>query len=149
MGILNYKIMLDLESLLKNSGDSILEEYTYTRGILTLRLDLTDIEKIVNIYIKTDNVYANNFYSEKENSLYKNCRIEIKDLANVICLKNNIYIPPSDFGQMMNESRLKYNLAYGKKSSEVRYIFSLVGYGILLSCLLNDLKCITVENIIN
>ena len=139
--------MAILKNIIDNSGDSILEKYTYSEGILTINLYLTDLERKVEIKIKTDILSFNNYYLEKREELYRTCRIEIQDLLNVLSIesKSNIYIPSSTFGKLMNETRLNYSLAYGKKSSELKYIFSLVGYGRLLSCLLTDLDCIAID----
>jgi len=69
-------------------------------------------------------------------------------------LSSGSYFPPAvkevsipkgnTFGKLMRESRLNYNLAYGKKSSKFRYIFSLKGYYNLVSCLISDLDAISI-----
>lgn len=139
--------MTTLDKVIYNSGDSILEKYSYLDGVLTIDLVLTELEKKVKLKIRTDSLSLNNYYLEKKESLYRTCRIEFKELVNVISLKNNIYIPPNDFGKFMNETRLRYHLAYGKKSSEFKYFFSLAGYDRLVSCIVSDLASIVIEEI--
>ena len=136
--------MLDLKNIIDKSGDSILEEYSYSGGFLTIILDMSELERKINIRIRTDNLSFNNNFLEREEE-YRTCRIEIQKLLDVLLVENNIYIPSNSFGKLVNESRLNYNLAYGKKCLAIRYIFSLVGYGILVSCLLSDLTCISIE----
>jgi len=134
--------MVNLEYLISNSGDSILEDYLYSRGVLTITLNLTEINKIIKLRIKTEHLLFDKFYLEKENIAYRTCRIEIQELSNILSIKNGVYIPSDTFGKFMNETKQNYNLAYGRKATDLKYIFSLLGYGRLVSCLLSDLNCI-------
>ncbi|MGE9310820.1 hypothetical protein ACLOAU_04220 [Niabella sp. CJ426] len=134
-----------LQQILNISGDSILEEYSYSAGMLIIVLTVGELDKKLRISINTGELHFNNFYLSKKEVLYKTCRIEIAELANILQLKNGIYTPSDSFGKFMNEARKNYNLAYGKKSSEVKYLFSLVGYSNLISCVFEDQDCIVVE----
>jgi hypothetical protein len=136
-----------MKNIIDNSGDSILEEYSYSKGILTIIMDITELEIKVKIKINTDRLSFDNAYIDKKEELYRTCRIEIQELLNVLSTENNIYVPSSDFRKLMNESKSNFNLAYGKKISEIKFIFSLVGYSKLISCLLSDLNSITIEEI--
>ncbi|MGC4129626.1 MAG: hypothetical protein QM564_08730 [Bergeyella sp.] len=137
--------MINLEYLIKNSGDSILENYSYSKGILALILNIEELNKKLKIKIKTEYLSFNNFYIGKNEELYRTCRIELEDLTKVLSVENGIYLPSINFGKMMNESKSHYNLAYGKKISELKEIFSLVGYGKLVSCLISELNDIIIE----
>ncbi|WP_299183606.1 hypothetical protein [uncultured Chryseobacterium sp.] len=134
-----------LDKIIYNSGDSILEKYSYSDGILAIDLNLTELEKKVKIRIRTDNLSFNDYYVNKKEDLYRTCRIEFQELLNILSLENSIYVPSKDFGRLMRETRLRLNLAYGKKSSEIKYIFSLVGYDRLITCTVSDLACIHIE----
>jgi|SRR5690606_33405616 len=136
-----------LDKITHNSGDSILEKYSYSGGILEIDLNLTELEKKVKIRIRTDNLSFSGYYVNKAEDLYRTCRIEFQDLLNVLSLENSIYVPSKDFGTLMSENRLRLNLAYGKKPSEIKYIFSLVGYDRLITCTVSDLACINIEEI--
>lgn len=109
-------------------------------------LYLTEIDKRVKLLIRTDSLVFNNFYLEKEEELYRTCRIDIEELLPILFVENGIYIPPSEFGKLMAEVRLDYNLAYGKKASQLKYILSLIGYGNLVSCLISGLDAIVIES---
>lgn len=135
---------MELEYIIRNNGELNLENYIYSGGTLEIDLDLTELDKKITIKIKTNNLSFNNYYIDKKEELYKTCRIEIKELVNNLSIENGIYIPSSNFGKLMNETRSNYNLAYGKKSTELKFIFSLVGYDNLISCLLTDLNKITI-----
>ncbi|MES2702265.1 MAG: hypothetical protein V4649_06475 [Bacteroidota bacterium] len=131
-----------IEDIVKNSGDSTVDKYSYSEGALILELDLTEVERKIRITIKTAILSFSNDYFEKNDSVYRTCMIEIQELADVVSTENNIYVPPKKFADIMKDSRLNYNLAYGKRKSDIKYIFSLVGYDRLISCLLIDLNCI-------
>ena len=139
--------MLSIESIVKNSGDAVFEDYSYFRGILTLFINLTDIDMKVELTMSTEHLSFNHFYIQKTEALYKNCRIVVQELSNFISIENGVYIPAGKFGDLMKESRANHNLAYGKKALQYKYLFSLVGYDNLVSCLLSNLSCIAITEI--
>ena len=67
-----------------------------------------------------------------------NCFIELKPLTDLLRTENGIYVPANNFGQMMKETRLNLNLAYGLKTSEFGFILSLLGVNRLLSCIIKN-----------
>jgi hypothetical protein len=81
--------MLNLEFIAKESGDSILEGYEYSRGMLTINLNLSDIDMHVLIKIKTESMSFKNYYLDRLDVLYRTCRIEIKELANTLPVENS------------------------------------------------------------
>lgn len=138
-------IMEILDNIINNSADSILEGYSYLKGTLIIDLDLVELDKKVEIKIKTDYLSINSFYTEKIEDIFRTCRIEVQNLEDVLTVKNGIYVPSNDFGKLMNETKSNYNLVYGKKTSELKYIFSLIGYDRLISCVLSDLNCVGIS----
>ena len=134
-----------LKILISNSGDSLLEKYSYLQGILVIDLELFELDKKVRLKIKTDSLSFNNHYLEKKEKFSKTCRIEFQELSNILSLENAIYVPSKDFGKLMKETRNNLNLVFGKKSTEIKYIFSLVGYDRLITCTVQDLNCIEIE----
>lgn len=139
--------MINLDYIIKNSGDSTIEYYQYSGGILTIDMYLIELDKKVRFRISTDTISTNDFYINAKEDLYRTCRIEINELNKVLLTENNIYCPSNSFGKFMNETRSKYHLAFGRKSSEIKYIVSLVGYDRLITCLLSDLDKIIVDPI--
>lgn len=138
--------MISLEYTIENSGDSSLEYYAYSEGILSITLDLGEIDKRVTMKLVTDIMSFHNFYLDKlEDSSLKTCRIEIKELSNVLSVENGIYVPSKIFGKFMDEKRSNYHLAYGEKSNSKKFIFSLVGYNRLVSCIISELDNITID----
>lgn len=145
--IFKNKLMMNLEYIIENSGDSILECYKYSGGLLSINIDLGNLNKKVLIQIKTDSISFNNYYLDKNEDIFRTCRIEVQDLSKFLTIDNNIYVPSNSFGKFMNEKRQNFHLAYGEKIIKMKYIFSLVGYDMLLSCLMSDMDCITLEEI--
>ncbi|KQS46336.1 hypothetical protein ASG38_11015 [Flavobacterium sp. Leaf359] len=137
--------MIDLEYLTQNSGDAILQEYSYSEENLIIVLTLDEIEQDIKLTIKTEAVSFDIFPLEKKHTPFRTCRIKIENLSDVLATEKGYYTPNSNFEKLMDETRKNYNLAYGKKSTEMKYIFSLVGYGRLLSCLLSDIEIIKIE----
>ncbi|SDD43426.1 hypothetical protein [Niabella drilacis] len=139
--------MLNLKYIVENSGDSILENYNYSGGVLMINLYLSDLEKKVLIEIRTDEMSFKNYYLDQAEELYKTCRIEVQALSDILSVENGIYVPSGNFGKFMNEKKTNRHLAYGEKITAKKYIFSLVGYDRLISCLVFDLDCITLYEV--
>jgi len=139
--------MLDLKYFIENSGDSTFENYSYLKGLLTVTLLLTDLDKRIIIEVKTDLLSFNNFYLQKSEDLYKTCHIEIKELEKFVKIHNNIYIPSDNFGLFMKEKKLNYNLVYGLLAYENKYLLSITGYDALISCVVSSLENITIKYI--
>lgn len=136
---------MDLEYLIGYSGDSVLETYSYSNGVLELALSPYELGGSVNITIKTMLLSFDKHILRPESDMFRICRIELEDISSVLSTKNGFYIPKSSFEDVMHETRRNYSLAYGKRPGDARYMFSLVGYGRLVSCLVADLHHITVR----
>jgi hypothetical protein len=139
--------MIDLEYLTRYSGDLILQEYSYSEEHLIIVLTLDEIEQDIKLTIKTEVLSFETFYLEKKEILFRTCRIQIDKLLNILSTEKGYYIPDINFEKLMKQTREKYNLAYGRKSTEMKYLFSLVGYDRLISCLVSDLEFIKIETI--
>jgi hypothetical protein len=126
--------MINLNHIVSNSGDSILKQYVYSKGVLKVDLLLTEpeAETEIKISIKTNQLSFDQSYLERKEELFKTCRIEIEELSSILSVENGFYIPKNSFPELMRESRHNYCLAYGKKIAEARYMFSLSGYGRLI-----------------
>ncbi|KAA6438854.1 hypothetical protein FEM33_15390 [Dyadobacter flavalbus] len=139
--------MVNVEYLITNSGDSIIDKYSYSDGILKITLNVTEVDKKLMLLIKSENFSFDNFYLDNKEDVYRTCRIQIQELSKVLSVENGIYMPASSFGGIMQESKSNYNLAYGRKKSKVNYIFSLTGYDTLISCLIFDINSIRIEEL--
>jgi len=136
--------MENLDDIIGHSGDSIFRGYLYSEGVLILDLELAELNREIKLRIKTGDMSFDNRHSNDSIDIHKTCRIEMRAL-DILSQENGVYIPPKNFGKLMHESRLNYQLAYGKKSSNFKYIFSLTGYTNLVSCLISDLNAISIS----
>lgn len=137
-------MMNNLEYYIGISPDSVIDNYSYSEGVLIININLMDLDNSIKLKIKTDVLSVNSYYLNKKEELFRTCRLELNKLSEILDIKNNIYVPANDFGKFMNESKLKYNLAYGKKSSSIKYSLSLIGYDVLISCLIEDVNSIEI-----
>ena len=137
--------MKNLQYYIDHSGDSVLERYSYSNEELELILMMSELDISVRISIKTTQMTFAKFHLEKQAGSFRVCRMVLEDLSAVLSTENGYYIPGNSFKEVMRQSKLNYNLAYGKKITEVKYMFSLVGYGRLISCLIADMNRIEIS----
>lgn len=83
--------------------------------------------------------------SQSMNPQISTCHVELIELSKVLRTDNGFYVPSVRFSDMMNETRKKLNLAYGKKASENKYSFCIKGYEILFSCILRDSEALKIR----
>jgi len=112
-----------LDYLITNSEDSILKEYSYASGELTILLYLTEIDQTINLKIKTDCLSFDNHYLEKGEELYRTCRIEIQELLNALSVEHAVYLPSTTFPELMKDAKFNYSLAYGKIHGNKVHLF--------------------------
>ena len=139
--------MMTFADVVSNSGDSVLESYTYAEGRLLLVLVLGENDQKVALSLPTDHlVFAGAALANKEGS-YRTCFLAIEDLSLVLSVENGVYVPAPGFGQLMQQTRANYHLAYGQKAAEWTHLLSLVGYGRLISCLVADVAAIYITEV--
>jgi hypothetical protein len=133
-----------LADVINNSGDSLLETYAYANGRLTVELVLGENDRRVALSMPTARVAFDSAHLSSEEATIRMCAILVEDLAQVLTVANGVYTPAPGFGRFMQEARANYALAYGQKASEWTCLFSLVGYGRLVSCLSADRDAVIV-----
>ncbi len=70
----------------------------------------------------------------------KNCHIELISLINELDVENGYYMPEKEFAKIMKSCKRGLNLAYGMKSTEESYLFSITGYIRLVICIIEDIN---------
>ena len=132
---------MDIFELAKKSGDSELISYSYADGVLTVHMEIEELDQEYKISIPTDGVVCN---QEK----IAVCYISLVELEKVLKTDSSgVFIPDPTFGKMMAEIRQGLGLAYGKKVSKHKYAFILKGYSNLLACIIDDLDEVKVQPI--
>jgi len=125
---------MELTELIKRSGDSKLDGYKYSDGVLAVKLIYGELEHQIQILIKTDSLIFDHQNLQRDDKVFRTCRIETIELKGKLSIENGFYVPSSNFSKFMQEVRSGFSLAYGRKASEVKFLFSLIGYGRLVSC---------------
>ncbi|KUG09723.1 hypothetical protein [Solirubrum puertoriconensis] len=133
-----------IEELIPQSGDSVLNSYRYLQGQLCIELDVPELEQAILIQVETDQISVNNL-ALTHNEVSGTCYVALIDLSIVLAIENGIYRPNPHFGNMMQEVRRHYHLAYGQRQSEAKMLLTLRGSSTLLSCLIADAAAVTVR----
>jgi hypothetical protein len=136
-------VEIDIVDLLKSSGDAQFIKSIFQNNLLTILLKLYD-DSHVKISIKTDTVFSYDI-ENSVNPVINNCRVDFENLENLLAMKNGYYIPPSGFGEFMKDVKKCYNLAYGKKISDISWLFSIKGYEVLVACIVRSAEDILVS----
>ncbi|WP_035557657.1 hypothetical protein [Hymenobacter sp. IS2118] len=139
--------MMTFADVVSKSGDSVLESYAYAEGHLQLVLVLGENDQKVALSLPTDHLAFAGYALARAERAYRTCFLALEDLSQVLCVENGVYVPAPDFGQLMQQTRANYHLAYGKKAAEWTHVLSLVGYGRLASCLVANVGEITVVEV--
>ncbi len=136
---------MKLKDIIKTSGDSYLEKYEYSKGVVTLQLELDELDRKILISIKSSLMAFN--VPEISERAYRTCFLELIELSDVLRSNNGIYIASEEFGQFMREKRENLNLAYGLREKENRFIFSLSGSEKLISLIIRNEEDISFQYI--
>lgn len=134
----------EIDDIIINSGDSTLCEVWYNNCHLFVKLKLYEDSSEVILKIITNEISINESVCN-EDPLIRTCFIEIIDIENYLEIKNSHYLPPIEFNKLMKLTRMNLQLAFGKKASKYKKLFSLKGYEYLLTCLIEDFSSISVQ----
>ncbi len=116
-------LALDLSELAATSGDSTLVSMLFDGREAVVEMDHAELEKRVRIRIETNLVYTN-LSSDHQG---KTCLVLISSLKDVLHSKNGVFVPAEDFGTFMKEVKEGLHLAYGLRTRQYGFVFSLVG----------------------
>ena len=136
---------MNISDIISRSGDSELLDYKYLEGLLTFMLRLDELERNVNFQVKTGSLTFGISTLKDKNVALRSCRLELKELTSTLAIQNGYYIPNVKFENLMKETREGYHLAYGKNIKEFKYILSIVGSKMLMSCLLSNVNDIEFD----
>jgi len=136
---------MNITEIISKSGDAELLEYEYFEGKLIFRLRLDELEKDISFQVKTNAMTFGISTLKNKDIALRTCRLELKDLELTLTSQNGYYTPGPRFENLMNETKNGYHLAYGKKVKDFKYILSIVGSTILMSCLLSNINDIEYD----
>ena len=129
---------ISIDELISKSGDSELVKYTYSNG-----RELDELDKLGVLGIFTNTMSSD--CTSKESISSRTCYMALVEVNNILNIKNGYYVPPTQFSTLMKHEREGINLAYGKKSNQVKYVFQIRNSEVLLVCLVKDKKDIDIK----
>ncbi|MBF9240003.1 hypothetical protein I2I05_21615 [Hymenobacter sp. BT683] len=139
--------MMTFADVVSNSGDSVLESYTYADGRLQLVLVLGENDQKIALTLPTNDLAFAGAALANQAGFDRTCFLALEDLSQVLAVENGVYVPAPDFGMLMQQTRANYHLAYGRKAAEWTHLLSLVGYGRFVSCLVADVAAISIAEV--
>jgi hypothetical protein len=131
-------VNIPFEELVASSTHSHLLGYEFTDGILTIHLEIDDLDGIYVINIPTNYVYGENISSESPD--LRNCRLDLIELSEILDVYGSVYVPNANFEIMMSEVQCGVSLAYGQPCTEAQWLLNAIGHSRLLSCFISDLE---------
>jgi len=129
---------MNLNEIVERSGDSKLYDCTFTNGILTLRLEMDELDSMLLLNIKTKIIDCMNLHELSD--IEKTCRIELIRISDELEIENGYYTAEKPFPKFMKSCKNGFNLAYGMKATEEAYLLSIVGYNRLVTCVIDKIN---------
>ena len=131
---------MNLFEFASNSGDSTLVSLLFNGTEAEVMLDHSGLEKKVLIRIKTNLIYS----SIRANETVRACFVSVSNLHDFLDSKNGVFVPSDSFGTFMDEVREGLHLAYGLRTSQYGYTFSLIG-GFKFLAIIRSLSDVQLE----
>jgi hypothetical protein len=102
---------IPFEELVAHSTQAQLLGYEFADGVLTIHLEIDELDSPYLINIPTNYVYGEKV--SFENHDLRNCRLDLLELSEILDVDGNIYVPNANFEVMISEMRSGVSLAYG------------------------------------
>ncbi len=128
--------MQTLDELIARSAGARLISYTFESKELRFQLYLEGDGQLLAVAVPTDTVHGRTVSTSPERST---CKIELFDLARYLPSLGGRYVPAPDPALFVDHARDRLTLAFGRRTSEFRYLLNLRGKYPLLACLVGDL----------
>ena len=132
---------MKITELVQHSGDSDLLAYTYQHGRLTLVMDINDLDQSVTISVPTQRLYG----KELTNEISYSYHLRLSKVSDHLTQTNGMYMPASEFGRFMQETRSGLALAYGMRSHEAAYVLTVHSSTLICACIIADPDLVDVK----
>jgi hypothetical protein len=129
---------MNINDIVERSGDSVLCDCTFSNGIMSLCLEMDELDSILVLSIQTKKIECININSLSD--IEKNCHIELIRINDVLEIENGYYIAEKSFSNFMKCCKKGFNLAFGLKSSEATFLLSIIGYSRLITCVIENIS---------
>jgi hypothetical protein len=127
---------LTLDRLIARSHGSQLLSYTFESKELRFLIFHDAEEGIFEFHVPTDTVHGRTVSADPRRST---CRVELIDLQERLAVESGRYLAPGDTNTMLDQARDRIGMAYGRRTSQWRWLLLIKGEIPLLACLVRDL----------
>ncbi len=136
---------MTIDELVSKTGDSELLELKYdcAKNFLEFILDIDVLDQVISFEVVTKEIRFGN-----PSLKIKNCHLRLISLTDNLSTANDIYIPSVDFGKFMNETRKGFNLAFGKRVTEISHILTLIGSDIFFIAAIENKNAILFRELV-
>jgi hypothetical protein len=124
-----------LDAIAAGSSGSLLISYAFESKELRFQIFHESVGKLVVFEVPTDTVHGRSIPPDPSRSI---CRIDLIELGEKLAIRDGRYHPPDSSAQFLDHARSRLTLAYGRRSSEYRWLLRLQGQYPLLACLVHD-----------
>jgi len=137
---------MDIQTLVRQSGDSQLVEYSFSEGRLVVVLRVPELsESTVCVEVPTDRVFAS--VPADESAPHRTCFVELADVEQYVDVNGDgIIVPASNFVSFMRQVRDGLALTYGLRLGDCPLLLRFRGARPLVACTVRDQKdiqCLT------
>lgn len=133
---------MKLETLVEKLAEVEILDYGFNQQTLSIRLECFEDSECYEVLIPTNIVEVNIKNEFLGNSALTTGIFHIHKLSDELDVVNNIYVPPSDFGKLMQCKRKGLSLAYGLKADDKYKLITLQGSSLILATI-----CINFDDI--
>ena len=113
-----------LESLFRESVDSLLISYTFESKELRFQLFHSGVGGLITFHVATDTVLGRSVSSDPSRAT---CRLEVIDLASRLAIRDGRYIPSTTPSALLGDARDRLGLAHGRRASEAKALLVVRG----------------------
>lgn len=120
---------VDIEQLIATSGDSSIVAVSSLNGIVTVELDIDEFESTRLI------VRASSFFTslDPRGEPFNTGFLDLCELDGKVATENGYFVPPVALADVMKQTTQLFQLAWGKKTDECRYLLYFRGSRILFA----------------
>ncbi|WP_189075119.1 hypothetical protein, partial [Deinococcus sedimenti] len=115
---------------------------SYGAGILAIQIGHDDLG-LIEILVSTNALLLAQSEEGWSNEVHRRgTRLEWHRVVDHVAIDQGHFVPPSNFGQLMNDTRVGRHLSYGLKADPSLHVVTLAGYTRWVRCLCADLSTI-------
>lgn len=113
---------ISLLEIIKSSDNSKLLDLSCGQDEIALTIAHGNFDKTIRITFPFQNFFSS--FSSKSDGI---CFLSIENIKDILNVKNEVYIPSTDFGDFMYDVREGNSSGYGLRESKFKIFFKVIG----------------------